>query len=70
MEALKLKRTISEMNILMTRLSNRLYTAKGKLSAFEDISIEHLTERTTSAAHDKYVVNVKVFFFLLRSICK
>lgn len=28
MEALKLKRAISEMNTLMTRLSNRLYTAK------------------------------------------
>lgn len=63
MEALKLKRAISEMNTLMTRLSNRLYTAKGKLSEFEDISIEHFTERTTSVGHDKYVVNVKVGLF-------
>ena len=70
LETLKLKRAISEMNILLTRLSNSLYTAKGKFSEFEDISIEHLTGRMTRAGYDKYVVNVKVEGFLVRRICK
>lgn len=42
METLELKRAISTMKILLARLSNRLYTAKGKIIEFENVSIEHL----------------------------
>ena len=47
METLELKRTVSEMKILLTRLSKRLYqyTAIENISESEETSIEHLTER-------------------------
>ena len=65
METLELKRTVSEMKILLTRLSKILYqyTAIENISESEEMSIEHLTERMMTSGHDSYVVNVKVGFY-------